>query len=134
MMTEALGRVQRFLESRALYWLVASGTAVALIWGLINMLEQNRLNRKQERLTACVVTYIEAQNANSRLRADTAADERKLLDGLIAAQNAALHIPDAGQRLAALQQAFATYEKGRAYAEGKRDASPIPPPPSQTCG
>ncbi|WP_020525821.1 hypothetical protein [Catelliglobosispora koreensis] len=134
MPTEALVRVQRFLDSRLVYRLVVVGVVFALGWSLILSYQQRRLTGEQRRLTECVAAYVDAANANQRLRAEIASDERELSTALLAEQNRALHIADPAARLAALQRAFGEYEKGRAFNEGKREGNPIPPPPSQTCG
>lgn len=133
-MADALVRVQKFLDGRLVYRLVVVGVVLALGWSLVLSYQQRRLTEEQRRLTECVAAYNDAANANQRLRADAATEERKLQADLFAAQNQALHVPDTAARLALLQRAFAEYEKGSAYSEGKRAGSPIPPPPSQSCG
>lgn len=88
---------------------------------------------RQYSLTACLAEYNEASNANQQLRAAAAAEERDALDDLIAAIDEARSVPAVNAR-AALDIAFDDYRETRARIEGKREVSPIPGPPSQTCG
>lgn len=118
--------VQKFLASRPFYNFLACGVIVSLAGGIW-------LGVEQRRLTNCVAAYSNAQNANTKFRAEAAAEERESLDTMISAIAEAQSVP-ANMRQAAVADAFQEYLRTRAYLDGKREVSPIPDPPSQTCG
>lgn len=122
------------VAERAKNWLDSEGvTRLFKVVAILSLLASLFVGVQQWRLTACLAEYNEASNANQQLRAGAAAEERAALDELISAIDEARSLP-AGQGKAALDIAFDDYRETRARIEGKREVSPIPGPPSQTCG
>jgi hypothetical protein len=125
-MTVVAERAKNWLDNPAM-------DRVFKVIALVSLLAALFVGVKQYELTACLADYNEASNANQQLRAGAAAEERSALDELISAIDEARSLP-AGQGKAALDIAFDDYRETRARIEGKREVSPIPGPPSQTCG
>ena len=119
---------------RAKSWLDSEGVTRAIkLVAVLSLMASMFVGVQQYQLTYCLAAYNEASNANQQLRAGAAAEEREALDQLISAIDEARSLP-AGQGKAALDIAFDDYRETRARIEGKREVSPIPGPPSQTCG
>lgn len=126
-------KVQKFLGSRPFYNFIAASVVAMLVWGLWLTIGQRQLMGDLRTLTDCVAEYSNAQNANTKLRSDAAAEERKAQDAWFSAVAEALRLPPAQMR-SAIDAAFVDYQKARARIEGKREVLPIPDPPSVTCG
>lgn len=100
--------------------------AVSLLIGLT-------VGVQQARFTACLANYNEASNAATKQRTAAAEADRKALDDMIQAIADARSLPptEAGN---AVSKALTGYLQARAFADGQRSGSPMPGPPSQTCG
>jgi hypothetical protein len=107
-----------WLDSRAAVRIVQVMAVVALAVSVV-------VGVKQYQLTRCIARYNEQSNISQRVRAAANDADRQALDNLIKviADN-----PD--QAVGALR----TYDAARTGADKQRANSPIPDPPSETCG
>ncbi|XVU25820.1 hypothetical protein ACQPZJ_01810 [Actinoplanes sp. CA-054009] len=110
--------VVRWLSSRLADAVTKMVAAIALVISLVVGVQLYQLN-------TCQVRYNEASNASTRERAEAYAADRQAIDDVIAAIAA-----DPQEGLAAVR----AYDARRAQADRQRDAAPVPPPPSETCG
>lgn len=122
-MTRATGRLVAFLDSPMVTRIV---TAMVLVLTLSAIW----LRAEQLDLTQCVAAYNDAANANSRARTAAAEYDRLALDEMIKGIAAARHNKDQ----TAIDEALSQYLQKRAFANGQRESSPMPAPPSETCG
>ncbi len=83
------------------------------------------IGARQYQMTACQARYNEASNASQRARAAAAESDRVALDAMLIA------VADSPREAIG---AIRKYNAARAAADQQRQANPIPPPPSETCG
>ena len=125
-MTEIAVKAKGWLESPVIYRVFQVIAVVSLVIGL-------SVGVKQYALTSCLADYNEASNKATAARTEAAAADRKALDDMVQAIVDARSLPQE-QAQQAVQKALTGYLVARASADGQRKGSPLPGPPSQTCG
>lgn len=117
-MTQPDNAVVRWLSSRM-------ADALWKIMALVALLASLAIGARQFQMTACQARFNEASNASTRARAEAAEVDRRAVDDLM--RSVAANPREA-------LDAIGAYNTSRAQADRQRSASPVPPPPSDTCG
>lgn len=125
-MTEIAEKAKTWLESPITYRVFQLIAVISLLVGLA-------VGVNQYQLTSCLADYNEASNKATAARTDAAAADRKALDDMVQAIVDARALPSE-EAQQAVQKALTGYLVARASADGQRKGSPLPAPPSQTCG
>lgn len=110
--------VKRWFGGRVanIAWKVMAAVALLLSIGI---------GYQQRQMTACQARYNEASNASQQARSLAAEADRQAVDELMRAV-----ATNPRQALIAIR----AYNAKRDLADRQREANPVPPPPSETCG